>query len=63
MDKLYPGLLMKIDVKSRGKYNQYFSNHSMLVEIGCMLNTTKEARYSAELFGNVLGEVIKDLEE
>jgi stage II sporulation protein P len=63
MDKLYPGLLMKIDVKSRGKYNQYFSNHSMLVEIGCMLNTTEEARYSAELFGNVLGEVIKDLEE
>ncbi len=63
MDKLYPGLFMKIDVKSRGKYNQYFSNHSMLVEIGCMLNTAEEARYSAELFGNVLGEVMKDLEE
>lgn len=63
MDKLYPGLFMKIDVKSRGKYNQYFSNHSMLVEIGSMLNTTEEARYSAELFGKVLGEVIKDLEE
>ncbi len=63
MDKLYPGLSYKIDVKSRGKYNQYFSNHSMLVEIGCMLNTTEEAKYSAELFGKVLGEVMKDLEE
>ncbi|MHB1394510.1 MAG: stage II sporulation protein P [Clostridia bacterium] len=63
MDKLYPGLSLKIDVKSRGKYNQYFSNHSMLVEIGCMLNTTEEAQYSAQLFGKVLGEVMKDLEE
>jgi stage II sporulation protein P len=63
MDKLYPGLYLKIDVKGRGKYNQYFSNHSMLVEIGCMLNTIEEAKYSAQLFGRVLGEVIKDLEE
>jgi len=63
MDKLYPGLFLKIDVKSRGKYNQYFSNHSMLVEVGCMLNTTEEARYSGELFARVLGEVIKDLKE
>jgi stage II sporulation protein P len=63
MDKLYPGLFLKIDIKSRGKYNQYFSNHSMLVEIGCMLNTAEEAKYSAELFAKVLGEVMKDLEE
>lgn len=63
MDKLYPGLFMKIDVKSRGKYNQYFSNHSMLVEVGCMLNTTEEARYSAELFAKVMGEVLNDLKE
>jgi len=63
MDRLYPGLFLKIDVKSRGKYNQYFSNHSMLVEVGCMLNTIEEARYSAELFGRVMGEVIEDLKE
>ena len=63
MDKLYPGLFYKVDVKSRGKYNQYFSNHSMLVEVGCMLNTTEEAKYSAELFSRVLGEVINDLKE
>jgi stage II sporulation protein P len=63
MDKLYPGLFYKITVMQRGKYNQYYSNHSMLVEIGSMLNTTEEAQYSAELFGKVLGEVMKDLEE
>ncbi len=63
MDKLYPGLFMKIDIKSRGKYNQYFSNHSMLVEFGCMLNTTEEARYSAELFAKVMGEVLDELKE
>lgn len=63
MDKLYPGLFLKIDVKSRGKYNQYFSNHSMLVEVGCMLNTTEEAKYSSELFARVIGEVINDLKE
>ncbi|HOE56557.1 MAG TPA: stage II sporulation protein P [Bacillota bacterium] len=63
MDILYPGLFLKIDVKSRGKYNQYFSNHSVLVEVGCMLNTIEEAKYSAELFSRVLGEVINDLKE
>lgn len=63
MDKLYPGLFLKIDIKSRGKYNLYFSNHSMLVEVGCMLNTIEEAQYSAELFARVIGEVINDLKE
>lgn len=63
MDKLYPGLFMKITVQKNMKYNQYFSNHSMLVEVGCMLNTNEEARYSAELLSKVLDEVIKDLKE
>lgn len=63
MDKLYPGLFYKIDIKNRGKYNLYFSNHSMLVEVGCMLNTVEEAQYSAELLARVIGEVINDLKE
>ncbi|KUO70681.1 MAG: hypothetical protein APF77_02540 [Clostridia bacterium BRH_c25] len=63
MDKLYPGLFLKVVVMERGKYNQYFSNHSMLVEVGCMLNTIEEAQYSAELLSRVLGEVINDLKE
>ena len=63
MDKLYPGLYIKTDKKTRGKYNQYFSNYSTLIEIGCMLNTVDEAAYSAELMANVIGEVLKDLQE
>lgn len=63
MDKLYPGLYLKTDKKTRSKYNQYFSDYSMLIEVGCMLNTVDEAAYSAELMGNVIGEVLKDLQE
>lgn len=62
MDKLYPGLYMRTD-RHNTKYNQYFSNYSMLIEVGCMLNTYEEVQYSAELMGNVIGEVLKDLQE
>ncbi|MGE5632458.1 MAG: stage II sporulation protein P [Caulobacteraceae bacterium] len=63
MDTLYPGLFLKINIANNKKYNEYFSNHSMLVEVGCMLNTANEAKYSAELLSKVLDEVIKDLKE
>lgn len=62
MDKLYPGLFFKV-VTKQGKYNQYFKDHSMLIEVGCTQNTDAEAKYSAELMGNVLGEVLKELEQ
>ncbi len=62
MDKLYPGLFFKVVTKN-GKYNQYFKDHSMLIEVGCTQNTDAEAKYSAELMGNVLGEVLKELEQ
>jgi stage II sporulation protein P len=63
MDTLYPGLFLKINIANNKKYNEYFSNHSMLVEVGCMLNTADEAKYSAELLSKVLDAVIKDLKE
>lgn len=62
MDKLYPGLYLRTD-RANTKYNQYFSNYSTLIEIGCMLNTVEEANYSAELMANVIGEVLKELQE
>jgi len=62
MDTLYPGLYLRTE-RANAKYNQYFSNYSMLIEIGCMLNTIEEAHYSAELMGNVLGEVLNELQE
>lgn len=63
MDKLYPGLFMKIVTKPGKKYNQYYLDHSLLIEVGCTLNTDTEAKYSAELMGNVIGEVLKNLEQ
>ncbi len=60
MDKLYPGLFLRIDKKD-AKYNQYVSDYSMLIEIGCSYNTIEEANYTAELMGIVMGEVLKDL--
>jgi stage II sporulation protein P len=63
MDKLYPGLFYKIVTKPGKKYNQYYRDHSMLIEVGCTLNTDKEASYSAELMGHVIGEVLKDLNQ
>ncbi|MFZ5352904.1 MAG: stage II sporulation protein P [Bacillota bacterium] len=62
MDKLYPGLFLRIDRKA-AKYNQYVSDYAMLIEVGCSYNTIEEAKYSAELLGNVIGEVLKDLEQ
>lgn len=63
MDKLYPGLFYNTVVKSKGKYNQFYRDHTLLIEVGCTFNTDKEAKYSAELMGNVLGEVLKELEK
>lgn len=61
MDKLYPGLFYKIVTKPGKKYNQYYRDHTMLIEVGSTFNTDQEAKYSAELMGNVMGEVLKDL--
>lgn len=63
MDKLYPGLFYNTVVKSKGKYNQFYRDHTLLIEVGCTFNTDQEAKYSAELMGNVIGEVLKDLEK
>ncbi|MCK9216353.1 MAG: stage II sporulation protein P [Firmicutes bacterium] len=63
MEKLYPGLYLKTDIKTRSKYNQYVSDYCILIEVGCMLNTIDEAAYSGELLSNVIGEVLKDLQE
>lgn len=63
MDKLYPGLYLRTDKKTRSKYNLYVSDYSILIEVGCMLNTVDEAAHTAGLMSNVIGEVLKDLQE
>ena len=63
MDKLYPGLFFKTVIKPKGKYNQFYRDHTLLIELGSTFNTDQEAKYSAELLGNTIGEVLKDLEK
>jgi stage II sporulation protein P len=63
MDKLYPGLFFKTVIKPKGKYNQFYRDHTLLIEVGSTFNTDQEAKYSAELLGNVIGEVLKELEK
>ncbi|OGO78187.1 MAG: hypothetical protein A2Y23_14335 [Clostridiales bacterium GWB2_37_7] len=63
MDKLYPGLFLKTVIKRKGKYNQFYRDHTLLIELGDTFNTIQEAEYTAELMGNVIGEVMKELEQ
>jgi stage II sporulation protein P len=63
MDKLYPGLFFKTVIKPKGKYNQFYRDHTLLVEVGSTFNTDQEAKYSAELLSNVIGDVLKELEK
>lgn len=62
MDKLYPGLCVGIKRPDK-KYNLYNSNYAVLLEFGCMLNTNEEAKYSSELMGEVLGQVVTELQK
>jgi stage II sporulation protein P len=60
MDVMYPGLSRGVTIK-QGRYNQQFSPHALLIEIGSVKNTTNEAVVSARLFANVTTAVLNDL--
>ncbi len=60
-DQMYPGLCKAIIIKPYGRYNQFLSNYSTLLEIGSNLNTIDEAKESAVLIAQVLDESIKRL--
>ena len=60
MEEMYPGLTYGIRVKE-GRYNQQYHPGAVLVEIGSVENTTEEALRAAELFADVIAEVIKGL--
>lgn len=54
----YPGLIKGVRTKA-GTYNQESHQRALLLEIGYDLNSLAEARYAAELFSDVLAEVMK----
>jgi len=62
MEKMYPGLFRGIII-SKARYNQHLSEHSLIYEIGSSENTKEEAIRSAELLGNVIAEVLKEMPE
>ncbi|PAB58946.1 stage II sporulation protein P [Anaeromicrobium sediminis] len=61
-DELYPGLCKKT-IKKPYKFNEYNSDHYILIEIGNTQNNIEEATEAAKYVGKILDEVIKDIKE
>ena len=62
-DIIYPELCTGILIKPIGKYNQFLSDYSILVELGSNLNTMEEALETSKLFGELLDIVIQNISE
>ncbi len=60
LETLYPSLARPMVVASK-LYNQHLTTGSMLIEIGTDANSIEEAKYSAELCGNALVSLLRDL--
>ena len=60
IEELYPGLARSISLMPRN-YNQSLTTGSVLIEVGTDANSLEEAKYSAQLLGNALTELLKDL--
>lgn len=53
-DAIYPNLCTGIIIKPIGRYNQYLSDYSALIEVGNNLNTMEEAKETAKILGEIL---------
>ncbi|KNF09366.1 stage II sporulation P [Gottschalkia purinilytica] len=62
-NQMYPGICRGVTVKSYGKFNQYVSDYSALIEVGSNLNTIEEAKESGKLLGEILNKVITDIKQ
>ncbi|MBS4536869.1 stage II sporulation protein P [Clostridium sp. D2Q-11] len=60
-DMLYPGLCRKPVMKPYGKFNQYMSDYTLLIEVGSNLNTIEETRETAKLIGEVLDIALRGI--
>ena len=59
LEELYPGITRPVLFDYR-KYNMDLSPGLLLIEIGATGNTLEEAKYSAELLGNALAELLAE---
>lgn len=62
-DILYPNLCTGIVIKPVGRYNQFLSDYSALIEIGSNLNTMEEAKETAKLVGEILSIVLDNIQK
>ena len=60
-EEMYPGFSGKI-IEKQYKFNQYVSDHHMLLEVGNNQNTIEQAKLTGKYFAHVLAEAIKDIE-
>jgi len=57
MNTLYPGIMRPINIRNE-RFNQHATAGSMLLEVGSSGNSLGEAIYSAQLFAEVLADVL-----
>lgn len=58
-EKMYPGLIKGVITKA-GTYNQEFHSRALLLEFGSDQNTLEDVTNAAQLFSDVLIEVLKE---
>lgn len=59
--EMYPGLIRDIIIREGAYFNQYLSDYSFLIEVGCTLNTYEEIEYTAELLTDILYEFVNEI--
>ncbi|MGO1367960.1 MAG: stage II sporulation protein P [Senegalia sp. (in: firmicutes)] len=60
-DMMYPGLCLKPIIKPYGKFNQYMSDYSLLIEIGSNVNTLDETKMTANYIAEILDVALKGI--
>ncbi|MEE1124421.1 MAG: stage II sporulation protein P [Acutalibacteraceae bacterium] len=58
-EQLYPGMTRPLYFGDFA-YNMFINNGSLLIEVGTETNTLSEAKYTGELLGNVVAQVLND---
>lgn len=58
-EQLYPGMTRPLYFGDFA-YNMFINNGSLLIEVGTETNTLSEAKYTGELLGNVVAEVLNE---
>ena len=61
--EMYPGLIRDIIIREGAYFNQYLSDYSFLIEVGCTLNTYEEVQYTADLLSEILYEYINEIDK